>query len=233
MPDINFNTLHITLDAATKIPAENGSQKGHVTQADILNGAAATLKPNASVESITITDFLALGAGANLSFNATTTFSIDPAARAPFRAAIGGTTVGQNLFTLANPGAITFLRINADNTVTALTLAQAKVALGIGGTAGNRAWGGAADTLVLADANKLVRSTGAVAAAQTVPTNAAVPFPLDTTITLFPEGAGQVTLSGAGVTFIPATLLKTAGQYKAITITKVATDTWIVIGGVA
>lgn len=34
------------------------------------------------------------------------------------RTSLGGTTVGQNIFTLTNPGAITFLRLNADNTVT-------------------------------------------------------------------------------------------------------------------
>ena len=33
---------------------------------------------------------------------------------------LGGTTVGGNFLTLANPSAITFPRINADNTVTAL-----------------------------------------------------------------------------------------------------------------
>lgn len=36
----------------------------------------------------------------------------------------GGTTVGQNIFTLANPSAITFPRINADNTVTARSSSQ-------------------------------------------------------------------------------------------------------------
>ena len=47
---------------------------------------------------------------------------------------LGATTVGSNLFTLTNPGAITFLRINADNTVTALTQAQARTALGMDAT---------------------------------------------------------------------------------------------------
>ena len=48
------------------------------------------------------------------------------------RAGLGATTVGANLFTLANPGAITFPRINADNTVTALTDAQFRTAIGVG-----------------------------------------------------------------------------------------------------
>lgn len=37
---------------------------------------------------------------------------------------LGSTTVGGNLLTLANPSAVSFLRINADNTVTARTPAQ-------------------------------------------------------------------------------------------------------------
>lgn len=40
------------------------------------------------------------------------------------RGNLGGTTVGQNLFTVANPSAIRFIRINAANTVTFRTAAQ-------------------------------------------------------------------------------------------------------------
>ncbi len=36
------------------------------------------------------------------------------------RTSLGGTTVGQNIFTLANPGVLSFLQINADNTVSAV-----------------------------------------------------------------------------------------------------------------
>jgi hypothetical protein len=51
------------------------------------------------------------------------------------RTSLGGTTVGQALFTLTNPGAITFFRGNADNTVSALSATDFKTALGAG-TAG-------------------------------------------------------------------------------------------------
>jgi len=44
---------------------------------------------------------------------------------------IGLTTVGTNLATLPNPSAIRYLRINADNTVSALTVASLKSDLGI------------------------------------------------------------------------------------------------------
>jgi hypothetical protein len=51
---------------------------------------------------------------------------IDDADAATGRATLGATTVGGNIFTLTNPGAITFLRMNADNSVTARSAANLK-----------------------------------------------------------------------------------------------------------
>jgi hypothetical protein len=48
----------------------------------------------------------------------------DLANAATARSNLGATTVGGNIFTLSNPSAIRFLRINADNTVTARTAAE-------------------------------------------------------------------------------------------------------------
>lgn len=48
------------------------------------------------------------------------------------RTNLGATTVGGNLFTLTNPSAITFPRINADNTVSALDAATFRTAIGAG-----------------------------------------------------------------------------------------------------
>lgn len=48
------------------------------------------------------------------------------------RTALGATTVGGNVFTAANPGAITFLRVNADNTVSLLSAADFRTAIGAG-----------------------------------------------------------------------------------------------------
>jgi hypothetical protein len=47
------------------------------------------------------------------------------------RTSLGGTTVGQALFTLTNPGAITFLRVNADNSITAQSAADFKTSLSL------------------------------------------------------------------------------------------------------
>jgi hypothetical protein len=48
------------------------------------------------------------------------------------RTNLGATTVGGNFYTLANPTAITFPRINADNTVSALDAATFRTAIGAG-----------------------------------------------------------------------------------------------------
>ena len=48
------------------------------------------------------------------------------------RAGLGATTVGENLFTLGNPSAIRFLRVNADNTVSALDAPNFRTAIGAG-----------------------------------------------------------------------------------------------------
>lgn len=48
------------------------------------------------------------------------------------RTNLGATTVGSNFFTLTNPSAITFPRINADNTVSTLDAATFRTAIGAG-----------------------------------------------------------------------------------------------------
>jgi len=48
------------------------------------------------------------------------------------RTSLGGTTIGQNIFTLTNPSAITFPRFNADNSISALNAASFRSAIGAG-----------------------------------------------------------------------------------------------------
>ncbi len=48
------------------------------------------------------------------------------------RTSLGATTAGSSLFTLANPSAVTFLRVNADNTVSTLDAATFRTAIGAG-----------------------------------------------------------------------------------------------------
>jgi hypothetical protein len=48
------------------------------------------------------------------------------------RTSLGGTTIGQSMFTLTNPSAITFPRFNVDNSVSALTAANFRTAIAAG-----------------------------------------------------------------------------------------------------
>jgi hypothetical protein len=48
------------------------------------------------------------------------------------RTNLGSTTLGSNLFTITNPGAVTFPRFNADNTVSSLDAASFRTAIGAG-----------------------------------------------------------------------------------------------------
>jgi len=48
------------------------------------------------------------------------------------RTSLGATTVGSNLFTLGNPSAVTYLRVNSDNSVSALDAATFRTAIGAG-----------------------------------------------------------------------------------------------------
>ena len=52
------------------------------------------------------------------------------------RTNLGATTLGANLFTITNPGAITFPRFNADNSVSSLDAATFRTAIGAGTGAG-------------------------------------------------------------------------------------------------
>jgi len=89
-------------------------------------------------------------------------------------------------------------------------------------------------TLQLTDSFKVITCTNGAAITVTVPTNAAVAFPIGTQIALFQGGAGQITLSGA----IPPTLKSADNAYTTVKlysvcgITKIASDVWMVYGDV-
>jgi len=53
------------------------------------------------------------------------------------RTSLGATIVGGNLFTLSNPSAITFIRINADNTISTLDASTFRTAIGAGTSSTN------------------------------------------------------------------------------------------------
>jgi len=94
---------------------------------------------------------------------------------------------------------------------------------------------GTAETLALANAEGMVTLDNASAITLTVPPNSSVAFPVGTTIALAQLGAGQVTVAaGAGVTIQSySSLLSIAAQNLPVSLTKLATDTWLLTGALA
>lgn len=72
-----------------------------------------------------------------------------------------------------------------------------------------------------------------------IPTNASVPFPIGTAITVLNIGAGTCTIkavtSGTTTVLSAGTVAAqpTLTQYKTAVCIKAATDTWYVVGGIA
>jgi len=84
--------------------------------------------------------------------------------------------------------------------------------------------------IVLADAGKILDLSNAGAISLVIPSNAAIPFPIDTLIDVCQYGAGQITVGITSDTVRGN--LKSPGQYKFLTLWKRNTTEWVVIGGV-
>ena len=88
-------------------------------------------------------------------------------------------------------------------------------------------------TLALTDAGNLVTMTNGSANVLTVPTNAAVAFPVGTQVDVIQGGAGVTTITfdtavtGNGASAGSAAL---SAQYSAVTLIKTASDTWLLVG---
>lgn len=90
----------------------------------------------------------------------------------------------------------------------------------------------AAHTLVLADKGKVIEMNVGSAHNLTVPTNASVPFPIRTQISILQYGTGQTTILAAGGVTIRSLggALKLVGQYSVATLYKRGTDEWVAFG---
>jgi len=90
-------------------------------------------------------------------------------------------------------------------------------------------------TFVLADAGKLVEMNVAAANNLTVPPNSSVAFPVGTVINARQYGAGTTTVQqGSGVTIRSrGGLITLAGPYAEATLSKRATDEWMLSGDLA
>lgn len=103
------------------------------------------------------------------------------------RTSLGATTVGSNLFTLTNPSAVTFLRVNADNTVSTLDAATFRTAIGAG--TGN-------GTVTSVTASSPLASSGGTAPNITI-TGSALTKTDDTNVTLTLGGSASTALLAA------------------------------------
>lgn len=95
---------------------------------------------------------------------------------------------------------------------------------------------GTSYTLVLGDAGTLVTSDNGSAVSFTIPTNGTVAFDVGTVIAVAQLGAGTLTIQGdTGVTVngVSAGSEALSAQYATASLVKVATDTWLVAGGLA
>lgn len=116
------------------------------------------------------------------------------------------------------------------------TIAALRSALGGNSTVSVNAQTGTSYTLVLDDAGKLVTLNNASPVDLTVPSNASVAFPVGAVIAVAQLGAGLVSIAGdTGVTINGATPgdEDLAGRWATATLTKLATDTWLLSGGLA
>jgi hypothetical protein len=135
------------------------------------------------------------------------------------RTDLGGTTIGQSMFTLTNPSAVTFPRFNADNTVSALDAATFRTAIGAGtGTGTVTSVTGTlpisvatgTSTPVISVANAGVSTTGVVTATTqtfggTKTFNGVLNASSDLNVT------GISTLSGGAIIGLGASMTKIAG----------------------
>lgn len=123
------------------------------------------------------------------------------------RTSLGGTTVGQNFFTLTDPSAITFVQINADNTITTMDAPTFRTAIGAG-------TGGGSVTSVDATGGTGISVTGG-------------PITTSGTLTITNTAPDQVvSLTGAGTTAVTGTYPNftiTSNDAYTGTVTSVAT----------
>ena len=90
---------------------------------------------------------------------------------------------------------------------------------------------GTAYTLVIGDRGFIVTMNNGSASTLTVPPNSSVAFAIGNSMGVVQLGAGQVTVTaGSGVTLRYTPGLKLRAQYSSCTLTKIATDEWLVIG---
>lgn len=130
------------------------------------------------------------------------------------RTGLGATTVGGNLFTLTNPSAVTFLQLNADNTVSALSASAFRTAIGAG------AGGGSVTSVDVSGGTTGITTSGG-------PITSSGTITLDGTLAVANGGTGATTAASArtnlGATTLGANVL-TIPNPSAITFPRFNAD---------
>lgn len=121
-------------------------------------------------------------------------------------AAVTSSTVGRNVLALTNPSAITFLRVNADNSVSALDAATFRTAIGAG------TGGGSVSTVSVTSANGFA---GTVATATSTPA-----ITISTSVTGLLKGNGTaISAATSGTDYSAGTSALATGILKSTTTT--------------
>jgi len=85
-------------------------------------------------------------------------------------------------------------------------------------------------TLVLADASTVIEVDSTSARQITVPTNASVPFPINTVIAIDRVNTGTVTIVGAGGVTVNAVAATIRAQWSGASLRKRGTNLWLLQG---
>jgi hypothetical protein len=134
---------------------------------------------------------------------------LDDADAAAQRTTLGATTVGSNLFTLSNPGAIRFPRLNADNTVSALSDSDFRTAIGAGTGNGTVTSVGGTGTVNGITLTGTVTSSGSLTLGGTL-SGVSLTTQVTGTLPIANGGSGQTTAQTAMNAFAGAV---TSGSY--------------------
>jgi len=129
----NINGVSFSGTADITVPAAAGTLTGNTLAAGVTESSLTSV---GTLVNLTVTNPITGSVTGNAT-NVTGTVAVanggtGATTAANARTNLGATTVGSNVFTLTNPSAIRFLRVNADNTVSALTDVDFRTAIGAG-----------------------------------------------------------------------------------------------------